>query len=136
MKSTILVFLSLMTAIYAITSIIPFNVGEPLWIFFGVLFSYFAGSTCIAYIYVLNTITVTQNIFLIIAAGYSTQKALIAYNPNIAVYHLPWFFYPISTRIPARWSCARVFRSPPHLLLPGMYVRARVEFGTHANAIF
>ena len=94
MRSQTLVFLSLMTAIYAITSIIPFNVGEPLWIFFGVLFSYFAGSTCIAYIYVLNTINVTQNIFLIIAAGYSAQKALIAYNPNIAVYHLPWFFYP------------------------------------------
>lgn len=95
MKSTTIVFLSLMTAIYAITNIIPFNAGEPLWIFFGVLFSYFAGSTCIAYIFVLNTVNIAQNIFLILGAGYSAQKSFLAYNPNIAVYHIPWFYYSL-----------------------------------------
>jgi hypothetical protein len=72
MKSQTTVFLSLMTAIYIVSNIIPFNIGEPLWVFFGVLFSYFAGSICIAYIYVLNTVWVASNIFSITTVSEST----------------------------------------------------------------
>jgi len=93
MKSTTLVFLSLMMAIYAITNLIPLNLGEPLWIFFGVLFSYFAGSICISYLYVINTIDILTNIFVYIAFGEAAQKALLAYDPSVALYGLPTSFY-------------------------------------------
>lgn len=91
MKSQTTVFLALMTTIYAITSIIPFNIGEPLWIFFGVLFSYFAGSICIAYIYVLSTIDLISNICAIVAVAESTKMAMANLTSNLVV--VPDFFY-------------------------------------------
>lgn len=74
--SQAIIFLSLMTTIYFITKLIPFNVGEPLYVFFGVLFSYLAGSICIAYIYVLTTVDVMSNIFAYIAASQTIKNLL------------------------------------------------------------
>jgi len=82
MRSQTIIFLSMMTAIYFISNLIPFNIGEPLWIFFGVLFSYFVGSICIAYIYVLHTFWLILNVFYISAIG-EIVKEILMVDPNI-----------------------------------------------------
>jgi hypothetical protein len=89
MKSQTTVFLSLMTAIYIVSNIIPFNIGEPLWVFFGVLFSYFAGSICIAYIYVLNTVWVASNIFSITTVSESTAQAYFVLTDSAFLMPIP-----------------------------------------------
>jgi hypothetical protein len=80
-----------MTTIYIISNSIFFNFGEPLYVFFGVLFYFFVGLTCIAYIYVLTTIDLIINIPSILALGDSTQIAMTNLAPEITF--IPSFIY-------------------------------------------
>lgn len=89
MHSKTTIVLSIMTAFFIMSKIIPFNIGEPLYVFFGVLFYSFVGYTCIAYIYVLVTFDVVINIPAFIAAGPMTREMFVsvaAFDSSITPY--------------------------------------------------
>jgi hypothetical protein len=95
MKAQTTVFLSMMATIFFITKVIPLNIGEPLYVFFGVLFSYFTGSICIVFIYILNTLDLIINIPSIIAIAESSKSAMASLTSGTAPV-LPEIFFAIT----------------------------------------
>ena len=91
MNSKTIIFLSIMTTVYIISNTLLFNFGEPFYVFFGVLFYFFAGLTCIAYIYVLTTINLISEIPSILALGDSTRTAMASLDPKLTF--IPNIFY-------------------------------------------
>jgi hypothetical protein len=73
----------MMTTIYILSELMLFDLGVTLWVFFGVLFSYFSGYICIAYIYVLNTVYVVTNLPVLFGVAESTTLAMATLDNSV-----------------------------------------------------